>query len=215
MSTKRTKAFRIRVSGPYACFTREAFRAERVSYETITPPAARGLLENIIWRKGFRWVVGSITVLNEIEWQNLARNEQGSFSDNLNLDNEVHGTPRKTLLLANVDYIIEAFIEAVGDCTGPEIKKMEGMADRYLRQGKCWHPPYLGMSDHPAKFRLIEDEAPEPEPLKESQDFGWMLHSYRWTSQGTRDLVGFFRAVMTNGVITVPYTPERIQGFEV
>lgn len=211
---KRTKNYQVLLEGSYACFTREAFKGDRLSYEVITPPAARGVLENILWRRGFKWVVSEIRVLRPIRWQSFTRNEQGRFSPNLNLENTVHGMQRRTQLLADVAYLVTAHIESVGDCTGAEIQKMQEMATRYLRKGKCWHPPYLGMSDYPAKFTLIEEGEAVPEPLPESQDFGWMLHSYIWDdAKGIRTSVGLFRATMTNGIVPVPQQPERVQEY--
>ena len=69
---------KLKVWGDYACFTRPEMKAERVSYDVITPSAARGILEAIHWKPAIRWVIDKIHVLNEIRFENIRRNEVGN-----------------------------------------------------------------------------------------------------------------------------------------
>lgn len=66
------------VGGARACFTRPEMKAERVSYDVITPSAARGILEAIHWKPAIRWIVDRIHVLKPIRFENIRRNEVGS-----------------------------------------------------------------------------------------------------------------------------------------
>ena len=54
---------KLQVWGEYACFTRPEMKVERVSYDVMTPSAARGILEAIHWKPAIRWVVDRIHVL--------------------------------------------------------------------------------------------------------------------------------------------------------
>ena len=53
----------IEVWGSYGCFTRPEMKTERVSYDMITPSAARGLVEAIYWHPGLRYTVDRIYLL--------------------------------------------------------------------------------------------------------------------------------------------------------
>ena len=55
---------RILISGEQACFPRPECRLNPVTYDVITPVAARGLLNAIYWRPGMRWIVDTIRVLS-------------------------------------------------------------------------------------------------------------------------------------------------------
>lgn len=66
------------VGGARACFTRPEMKAERVSYDVITPSAARGILEAIHWKPAIRWTIDRIHVLKPIRFESVRRNEVGS-----------------------------------------------------------------------------------------------------------------------------------------
>lgn len=72
------KRYCLEVSGPFACFTRPEMKVERVSYDVITPSAARAVFEAILWKPAIRWRVTRIEVLKPIRWINLRRNEVGA-----------------------------------------------------------------------------------------------------------------------------------------
>lgn len=65
----------VEVWGDYACFTRPEMKTERVSYDVMTPSAARGLLDSLYWHPGLRWVIDRIHVCAPIRFTNIRRNE--------------------------------------------------------------------------------------------------------------------------------------------
>lgn len=207
---------RIMVWGEFACFTRPEMKVERVSYDVMTPSAARGILESIHWKPAISWHIDKIHVLNEIKFDNLRRNEVGSKIPAGNIKKAMKGEPiflcqyaaedrqqRATLLLRNVAYVIEAHFEmtrAAGPQDSPE--KHYAIMTRRARQGQCFQQPYLGCREFPANFRLIEENEPIPHSIhRGEQDLGWMLLDI-----DHRDSMNpmFFRAIMKDGVIEIP-----------
>ena len=65
----------VEVYGDYAAFNRPELKVERMTYDVITPSAARGILDAILWHPGMRWVVDKIYVLSPIQYSNIRRNE--------------------------------------------------------------------------------------------------------------------------------------------
>jgi CRISPR-associated protein Cas5, subtype I-C/DVULG len=218
----------LHVSGDYALFTRPEMKSERVSYDVMTPSAARGILEAILWKPAIRWVVRQITVLNPIEFESIRRNEVGSKVPPRNVmaamsgaDIDLHQYPeldrqqRSSLVLRNVSYIIDAYFEIISNRAGsndtPE--KFYNMFLRRARQGQCFHQPYLGCREFAARFKLIEVDEVRPRScyLKEEDiDLGWMLWDIDYKEKnGNKKTMyeftpRFFRARMKGGVIEVP-----------
>lgn len=209
---------KLKVWGDYACFTRPEMKAERVSYDVITPSAARGILEAIHWKPAIRWVIDRIQVLNEIRFDNLRRNEVGSKIPVRNIEQAMKGKEvtlcqvasedrqqRATLMLRNVAYIIEAHFEIAepgGEDSNPA--KHYNIFLRRAREGQCFHRPYLGCREFPAYFELLEDELPSSFYHGQEQDLGWMLLDIDYRDNITPR---FFRANMRDGVIEVPLMP--------
>lgn len=209
---------KVKVWGDYACFTRPEMKAERVTYDVMTPSAARGILEAIHWKPAIRWVVDRIHVLNEIRFDNIRRNEVSGKIPVTTVKTAMKGEPvalgqsagddrqqRATLLLRDVAYVIEAHFvmtDKAGAADSPE--KHHNMALRRLRQGQCFHRPYLGCREFPAQFEVVEGPTP-PSCLKGERDLGWMLWDIDFPLKMTPR---FFRAVMRDGVIDVPPWPE-------
>lgn len=54
------RRFLMKVWGPYACFTRPEFKTNRVSYDVMTPAAARGIVTAIYWHPGVEYVIDRI-----------------------------------------------------------------------------------------------------------------------------------------------------------
>ncbi len=203
--------------GEWACFTRPEMKVERVSYDVMTPSAARGILEAIYWKPEIRWVIDRITVLNPIRFASIRRNEvsekiaQGTAASIMKSgvgDLGINSTDikvraqRASLLLRRVAYLIDAHFEIV---SGPEnVAKHLDQFKRRARRGACFTRPYLGCREFAADFALLEDEDPIPGPdesLLGERDLGWMLHDINFS--GAKD-ARFFRAWMRDGVITVP-----------
>lgn len=190
-------------------------KAERVSYDVITPSAARGILEAIYWKPAIRWVIDRIHVLNEIRFENIRRNEVGGKIAEGTVRRAMSGAPialwqdvttdrqqRATLMLRDVAYIIEAHFEMTdkaGDDNDPN--KHYNMFLRRARKGQCFHRPYLGCREFPAHFALIEDGQMQKSVHKGERDLGWMLLDIDFEKGMTPR---FFRAVMRDGVIDVP-----------
>lgn len=205
----------VRVQGEYALFTRPEMKVERVSYDIITPSAARGLIEAIYWKPAIRWVIDRIHVLNEVEFTNIRRNEVSEKISTREAERRMNGATapfyldvvdtrqqRAAMVLKNVDYGIEAHFELVPERCGPEetVEKHYNMALRRLRKGQHHHAPYLGTREFGARVELIEEGKLPPSPLTGTRDLGWMLRDLDFTDpQDIRPQ--FFRAVLQDGVL--------------
>lgn len=205
---------KLRVWGDYACFTRPEMKAERVSYDVITPSAARGILEAIHWKPAIRWVIDRIHVLNPIRFENIRRNEVESKASAKKKAIYVteERQQRSSLVLKNVQYIIEAHFEMT------ELRSVEDTPEKHFniflrraRKGQCFHNPYLGCREFPANFELMEDDADSSsyEILHTGDiDLGYMLldQTYELNTKGevTEVIPYFFRARMVDSVIKVP-----------
>jgi len=208
----------VKVWGDYACFTRPEMKAERVSYDVITPSAARGVLEAIHWKPALRWVVDRIHVLSEVRFDNIRRNEVANKIPAGNVRLAMKGKEvalcqyaaedrqqRAALVLRDPAYVIEAHFvltDQAGPTDTPE--KHYNMAVRRMRQGQCYHRPYLGCREFPAQFELVEGEIPAS-CYRGQRDLGWMLLDIDYADNM---MPRFFRAVMRDGVIDVPAMPE-------
>ncbi|MFT0861438.1 type I-C CRISPR-associated protein Cas5c [Ancylobacter sp. G4_0304] len=210
---------RLHVWGERACFTRPEMKVERVSYDVMTPSAARGILEAIHWKPAIRWVVDRIHVLKPIRFQSFRRNEVGAKASaatagtamragstaGLGLVVEDNRQQRATMFLNDVAYVIEAHFELTAKA-GPEDSEAKhlSMFNRRAAAGQCFHRPCLGTRECVADFALIEPGAPLPESrLPENQrnrDLGWMLHDIDFTEDNTSR---FFLARLTDGVLDV------------
>ena len=205
----------VRVKGPRAVFSRPEFHTERVSYDVITPSAARGIIEAVYYKPELKWVIDSIEVLNRIEFDSIRRNEVGSkgnFSDfkkvymAVMVASDASQCPqRNTLYLTNVDYVIKAHFEMTGkgDPAVDTPEKHFNIALRRLRKGQCFNQPYLGCREFPAEVSLVEnnDELPTSYYADvEEKDLGFMLYDLDYKN-GMRPM--FFRARMVHGVIDV------------
>ena len=178
---------RLRVWGQNACFTRPEMKVERVSYDVMTPSAARGILEAIHWKPAIRWEIEQIDVLKPIRWESVRRNElgcvmspssSGFFIDDVGNDGKLkYRQQRAGLLLRDVDYILHAHFELTARA-GPEdtVVKHEQMFWRRAEKGQTFHRPYFGCREFAAYFVLVPDNEPLPEPITESRELGYMLH---------------------------------------
>lgn len=193
---------KIRVSGDYALFTRPEMKVERVSYDIITPSAARGIIEAVYWKPAIRWVIDKIHVLKEIEFTNIRRNEvseKASENKPYLAATEIR-QQRAALVLKNVDYIIEAHFEMT-DKAGDEdtVEKHYNIALRRLRKGQHYHAPCLGTREFGAKVELIENGAIPKSPLG-NRELGWMLYDLDFTD--SEDIKPqFFKAALRDGVL--------------
>lgn len=202
---RRSRVVRLRVWGDNACFTRPEMKVERVSYDVMTPSAARGVLEAIHWKPAIRWQVERIDILNPIKWESVRRNEVGNVMSprSSGIFIEEDRQQRAGLFLRNVAYTIHAFFELT-DKAGPEdttIKHQE-MFIRRSSQGQCFHRPYLGCREFAANFEFLSHDQKLPVPISESRDLGWMLYDLDFSGSETNPR--FFRAELKNGSLHIP-----------
>ena len=218
-----TYGIRLKVSGDYACFTRPEMKVERVSYDVMTPSAARGILEAIHWKPAIRWVVDAIHVLEPIRFQSIRRNEVGHKAsasniksamkrgdlEGLNLLVDEDRQQRASLVLVRPAYVIEAHFELTKKA-GPEDNEGKHLDtfNRRAARGQCFHQPCLGTREFAAAFELLAPETNPPPAIDESRDLGFMLFDIDHQAKGRPSL--FFRAMIENGVIRVPHpnSPE-------
>ncbi|MEM7724015.1 MAG: type I-C CRISPR-associated protein Cas5c [Pseudomonadota bacterium] len=200
------------VRGRNACFTRPEMKVERVSYDVITPSAARGILEAIHWKPAIRWVVDRIHVLKPVRFETIRRNEVASKIPagkarsamkagdlaRLALAVDEDRQQRAMLCLANVAYGIEAHFEMTPKAGREDNPgKHAEMFRRRAAKGQCFHQPCLGVREFPADFELAETF---PAAIAENRDLGWMLHDIDYAN-GRASV--FYRARMEEGVIDV------------
>lgn len=188
---------KLEVWGDYASFNRPEMKVERVSYEFMTPSAARGILEAIYWKPQMKWVVDKIHVLAPIRFTQVRRNELNQKIPSRNIENvrkkgkgalgifiEEHRQQRASRILKDVRYGIEAHVEVLnlsgekGEILNhPEAKHLESFKRRAAK-GQYFHHPYLGCREFPAHFRLLgegETFGAPPDELWGERNFGFVL----------------------------------------
>lgn len=203
---------KLKVWGDYACFTRPEMKVERVSYDVMTPSAARGILEAIYWKPAIVWIIDRIHVLKKVRFDNVRRNElagkiaigtvKAAMKDGkspVEVFIEDDRQQRAAMILRDVSYIIEAHFGFTGTEDNNPAKHKE-IFDRRAQRGQCFHQPYLGCREFSAHFELIEGEVPRSK-LTGKQNLGWMLHDMDFEDNMAAK---YFRAVMNEGVIDVP-----------
>lgn len=218
---------RLKIWGERACFTRPEMKGERVSYDVITPSAARGILEAIHWKPAIRWHVDRIHVLKPIRFESIRRNEVGSKASTASIKsamkkNSITGLgnavdedrqQRGATVLRDVAYIIEAHFDLTAKAGAEDSEgKHLDIFSRRARKGQCFHQPCMGVREFPAHFQLLEDEDAIPKSdssFMGDRDLGWMLHDIDFVHEQTPR---FFRAQMVSGVIEVPaWSSEEVK----
>src|SRR5574340_429529 len=218
----------LEVTGDFACFTRPEMKVERVSYDVITPSAARAVFEAILWKPAIRWRVTKIEVLKPIRWISLRRNEVGAVVSVSNVksamnkgvgdlaiyvDDSSVRQQRAGLFLRDVAYRLHAALEILPEAgaNNPPAKFWE-MFERRAAKGQCINQPYLGCREFAAAFRLITDPTQEPAPIAETRDLGFMLHDLDF-SKPADPQPRFFRAKLKDGVVQIPtWDSEEVRG---
>ena len=220
------KEFCLEVWGPIACFTRPELKVERVSYDVITPSAARAIFEAIFWKPAIRWQVTKIEVLNPIQWTSIRRNEVGvdSFKSHIFIEDKGKRQQRNTMMLREVRYRIWAKLEFIplwkrAESKNPSIDneekdflrkdenpgKYNAMFERRASKGQCFNQPYLGTRECAASFRLVNPEHEElSTPIDDSRDLGSMFYDRDYEKSLEDPNALFYRAQMVKGVINVP-----------
>jgi CRISPR-associated protein Cas5d len=221
--------FCLEVAGDFACFTRPEMKAERVSYEVMTPSAARNVFQAIFWRPEIDWRVRRIEVLRPIRWINLRRNEVGKKlstatvntlmkcgEGSLALYVEDERQQRAGLFLRDVAYRLHAelCVKPAARAENP-VAKYRDIFTRRAGKGQCINQPYLGCREFAARFRLVD---PVTDPADWSsldisarrqlgfdgqRDLGLMLHDLDFRNESDPQ-PRFFRATLRNAAVEVP-----------
>lgn len=225
------RIFCIEVEGPFACFTRPEMKVERVSYDVITPSAARAVFEAIFWKPAIRWQVRKIQVLNPIRWTSMRRNEVGGVmsprSDGIFIEDQRQ--QRAGLFLRDARYRLQAELvflpPAARKCLQGNAKnatrtllseeeqsdlardenpgKYNAMFERRARKGQCFNQPYLGCREFSCSFRFVEEPYDGVACIPETRDLGFMLYDLDYADPEV-PVPMFFRARINDGVVIVP-----------
>lgn len=206
----------LEVRGELACFTRPEMKVERVSYDVMTPSAARAIFDAILWKPAIRWEVERIDVLRPIAWSSIRRNEVGSKvpvdsvrtamrrgrPEDLALYVDDDRQQRASLLLRDVSYRIWAR-PSLTSRAGPDdsIQKFDAMFRRRASRGQCVNQPYLGCREFACAFELVDE--PAAPTIGETRDLGVMLYDLDFTDPA-HPAPMFFRATLQDGTVHVP-----------
>lgn len=212
------KEYCLEVWGDWACFTRPELKVERVSYDVITPSAARAIFEAILFKRyAMKWQVTRIEVINPIKWANIRRNEVGAVAGKSPIFIEDKRQQKNSLILQDVRYRIyaklvfipinkrppEAFAKHKADASENPMKYYE-MFERRASNGQCFTQPYLGCREFAANWKYIDSTSTLQTPLPEDEDFGIMLYDMDFDKNPQKPDAMFYRAKMKQGVIIVP-----------
>lgn len=203
----------VEVWGENACFTRPELKVERFSYECITPSAARGILDAVFWHPGLKWIIDRIYILSHIQFENIRRNEVSSkllatkaksamtgSKNKIYIDTTADIQQRAATVLKNVHYVIEAHFDMTSNASPTDNPgKFQDMMRRRLERGQCYHQPYLGCREFPAKFRKWEFDTVPTCPI--DSDLGLMLYDMDYSGEEIMPM--FFKAKIVNGVLDV------------
>lgn len=206
----------VEVWGDYACFSRPELKTERVSYDVMTPSAARGLLDAIYWHPGMRWVVDRIHVCAPIRFTNIRRNEVKDIisarnakaamesGEEIYLATSESIQQRAAMVLRDVRYVIDAHFEMTARATPTDNPgKFQDIMRRRVEKGQFYHQPCFGVREFPAQFKPCEELPPCPEELAGEKGLGWMLLDLDYSDR-ENITPRFFRAVLRDGVLEVP-----------
>jgi CRISPR-associated protein Cas5d len=228
------KGFCLEVGGPYACFTRPEMKVERVSYDVITPSAARAIFDAILWKPAIFWRIKKIEVLKPIRWISVRRNEVGKVASprSAGIFIEEDRQQRAGLLLRDVKYRLHAEFEFIPPEKRKKVTnpvpdwlvdpveaeehrrpdetpaKYAAMFERRAKKGQCFNQPYLGCREFSCDFRLVDPEKEPATPIAENRPLGWMLYDMDFTDP-TDPKAQFFCAQLDNGIIDLTNAEVR------
>ncbi|MBS3938931.1 MAG: type I-C CRISPR-associated protein Cas5 [Peptococcaceae bacterium] len=229
----------LEVWGEYACFTRPEMKVERVSYDVMTPSAARAIFESIFWKPEIQWHVNKIEVLNPIRWMSVRRNEvgkkaaaptakqlSGEAGKPLGLFIEEERQQRAGLFLRDVRYRIHGHFDLkarppapvepsgrLADETGAINleAKYAAMFERRAKKGQCFHRPYLGCREFACDFKLVETGGEAVILIDETRDLGFMFYDWCFSDDGNEPQPMFFRAMLENGSVDTRFSKVGVR----
>lgn len=212
----------IRCWGDYACFTQPEFKAERYTYDVITPSAARGILESIYWVPGITWVVEKIWTTKPLKRLDLRRNEtQRGISTKTFIDNAKKNEPaptynaqndrtlRYTHMLKDVEFYIQAHAEVNNSLYAWSAKKAEYSLKQHARQGSVFQQPYLGCREFLADYEVC-DSPPTKSEYDGDQDLDTMFWGWEFNTEDESPMALYYQATVENGCITIPRREELL-----
>lgn len=231
------KGFCLEVSGPFACFTRPEMKVERVSYDVITPSAARAVFDAILWRPAILWRIRKIEVLAPICWVSVRRNEVGAVAstrvDGIFIEDQRQ--QRAGLFLRDVKYRLHADFEFIPPEKRPKVNnpmpefltdveetgemrsdetaaKYAAMFERRALKGQCFTQPYLGCREFAADFHLVDPGSEPASPIPDTVELGWMLYDIDFSDPKDPKPM-FYKPRMEQGVIRVPdrHDPREVR----
>lgn len=211
---------KVKVEGRFACFTRPDLKVERMTYPCMTPSAARGILDSILWKPEFQWYIRRMLVLKPINFCTIKRNEIKTKQGRSPIVIEENRVQRNSMVLKDVAYIIEASIyqEKQNDKNKPEKyigrkgidADNDGIFVRRVKKGQCWRRPYLGTREFAAEF--MEPDGTD-EPIKETVPIGSMLFDIFYDKSGKPEPLFFYDVAVRNGILNceVPENDKMMQ----
>ncbi len=211
-------------------------KVERVSYDVITPSAARAIFEAILWKPAIRWNVTKIEILNAIKWISVRRNEVGKkigpHAKSIFIEDEhvqragyflkdvryrIHGYfdyippgKRKANNPASQEYLADEEEVSKASTADESEAKYAAMFERRVKKGQCFHRPYLGTREFACFFKLVDLEGGPSDPINETRDLGYMLYDMDYTKDPNYPVPLFFNAKIVKGVMTVD--PKTVRG---
>lgn len=227
MSDEHPPRLWLRARGELACFSRPEFSVERTSYPWITPSAARGLFEAVLWKPRLRWEVREVRVLSTIRFLSVRRNEVGlkaktsGLDETYRIDCDEERQQRTSTLLQGVEYVLGAdlFLNPEVEAKGEDDNhgKYREMFIRRLAKGQHFHQPYLGCREFAAD---LGPASGNETAIPVDYQHGLMLYDFRFPTRpdSHRDWADgqtprplYFDAQMKQGVVAVPSRAEVLQ----
>lgn len=220
-----SRIVKVKVTGGFACFTMPDLKVERMTYPCMTPSAARGILDSILWKPEFQWYVRRIQILKPVRFCTIKRNEINSKQNRIpivvdevdNLGKPKYRAQRNSVVLKDVAYIIEASIyqKEASNKNRPEkyvgiTAGKEGMFSRRVKKGQCWRRPYLGTREFSADF--MDPDGTE-QPIQEIIPIGSMLFDIFYDEKGKPEPLFFYDVMVRNGILNceVPENDKMMQ----
>jgi len=204
-----SEVLKVKVSGEFACFTRPDLKVERMTYPCMTPSAARGVLDSILWKPEFRWWIRRILILKPIKFTSIRRNEINAKQKDKPIEIDlldkrgkpVYRSQRNSIVLKDVEYLIEASIyQNEFDIKNPP-KKYAEIFKRRVKKGQCWRRPYLGTREFAAEF---SEPTGTEKPIQETIPIGSMLFDIFYNEKGQPSPLFFYDVAIVNGILECP-----------
>jgi CRISPR-associated protein Cas5d len=203
---------RLEVWGDGALFSRPEMSVERVSYDVMTPSAARGILDSIYWHPGMFWRIDRIYILNPISWDNIRRNEVSAVIGRNTARSMMSGKggnviyssdviqQRASTYLRDVHYVIDAHFVLKQPGNADLAAKAISIFNRRAQKGQCYHHPYFGCREFPVDFRLW-NSSDDPKGFETGvRDLGFILFDMDYSDSADIKPL-FFRAKLVDGVM--------------